>query len=449
MKLKHRHIISMSLLLCGLLAFASCINESFDQPCEEEDNSIFLTFHTAVAGASTRAGDEVPADEQIKRLLVVIVSEEPATPEDTEGGTGADATNGTKWVVEHNSIVKGTSTGLPLTDGYTFKVKAGCKKRIYLIANYEGLKDADGNLDFTDEAFIPEENTTRAKVDDYVFALNDEYKYDPETYGIPMTAMYEIAIPDRETIKTDEYELPNPLYVVRTATKFSFKFTNESTLKDITIKGFDLKKIIKDRMYLMPHVNKKDGKYWVVNALRTSPRELDGNGTDKDWIDWMVEEVKKTKDDENIDQYEWLTDYTVPRSQTETEEDRKFSYSFETSISVPKGETEGVSAPSPIYLPESQTTKAINGEDANLLLQEYELTIHTTEKILNDDGKGSAQITNEYTAKLPQLASLFRNTHVKVNVTFKDHQLDWEVDVEPYWEVVLDPIFGLGDKPTN
>ena len=48
-----------------------------------------------------------------------------------------------------------------------------------------------------------------------------------------------------------------------------------------------------------------------------------------------------------------------------------------------------------------------------------------------------------YTAPLPHLASLFRNTHVKVNVTFKDHQLEWEVDVEPYWEVVLDPIFGL------
>lgn len=440
MKLKHRHIISMSLLLCGLLAFASCINESFEQPREEEDNSIFLTFHTAVAGASTRAdGEEVPADEQIKRLLVVIVSEEPAT---TEGGTGANAATGTKWVVEHNSIVEGISTGLPLTDGHTFKVKAGCKKRIYLIANYEGLKDADGNLlDFTNEAFIPEEGTTKAKVDDYVFALNDEYN--PEKYGIPMTAMYEIDIPDRETIKTDEYELPNPLYVVRTATKFSFKFTNESTLKDITIKGFDLKKIIKDRMYLMPHVNKKDGKYWVVNALRTSPRELDGNGTDKDWIDWMVEEVKKTKDDENIDQYEWLTDYTVPRSQTETEEDGKFSHSFETSISVPKGETEGVSAPSPIYLPESRNLKVEQeGKSNDLLLQEYEVTIHTTEKALNDDGTESAQDMN-YTAPLPHLASLFRNTHVKVNVTFKDHQLEWEVDVEPYWEVVLDPIFGL------
>ena len=42
--------------------------------------------------------------------------------------------------------------------------------------------------------------------------------------------------------------------------------------------------------------------------------------------------------------------------------------------------------------------------------------------------------------------SLFRNTHVKVKVNFKnlsEAELELEVDVEPYWEVVLDPVFGL------
>jgi hypothetical protein len=50
---------------------------------------------------------------------------------------------------------------------------------------------------------------------------------------------------------------------------------------------------------------------------------------------------------------------------------------------------------------------------------------------------------------LPNLASLFRNTHVKVKVNFKnlsEAELEWEVDVEPYWEVVLDPVFGLDEK---
>lgn len=56
----------------------------------------------------------------------------------------------------------------------------------------------------------------------------------------------------------------------------------------------------------------------------------------------------------------------------------------------------------------------------------------------------------KYSAGLEHLASLFRNTHVKVNVSFKDYTLDWEVDVEPYWEVELDPVFGLDDpKPVN
>lgn len=441
MKLKHRHIISMSLLLCGLLAFASCINESFEQPREEEDNSIFLTFHTAVAGASTRAGDEVPADERINRLLVVIVSEEPAT---TEGGTGANAATGTKWAVEHNSIVEGISTGLPLTDGHTFKVKAGCKKRIYLIANYEGLKDADGLLDFTNEAFIPKEGATKAEVDDYVFALNEEYKYDPEKYGIPMTAMYEIAIPDRETIKTDEYELPNPLYVVRTATKFSFKFIHNDTgsaRKSIAIKEIKIDNIAEGKTFLMPHVNKNNSdQYWVVNTKRNDAVTLpinggESTGTSKDWIDWMVAEVEKTKDDKNIDKYQWLTDYEVPQNIQHT----PFTHNWENGFQVAKTASEEPAVT--FYLPESRN---LQEESNNLKLQEYELTL-TTSEVFGEENNSITE-EREYKATLPQLASLFRNTHVKVNVTFKDHTLHVEVALVPYAEVELTPDFGL-DNP--
>ena len=85
MKLKHRHIISISLLLCGLLGFTSCNKESFKLSCEEgeeKDNSVFLTFHTDVAGGFSRAGEgEEGADEKIRQLLIVIVSKEPGVPD--------------------------------------------------------------------------------------------------------------------------------------------------------------------------------------------------------------------------------------------------------------------------------------------------------------------------------------------------------------------------------
>lgn len=409
MNLKHRHIISMGLLLCGLLGFASCDNESL-RPSEEEDNSVFLTFHADVAGGSTRAEDVTPADEKINQLLIVIVSEEPASTEE-----------GTKWVVEYNRLIESASTGVSLIGGHTFKVKAGCKKRIYLIANCKGLKDADGNpLDFTDEAFAATESEGKAKADDYVFALPSNLDN-----GIPMTAMHEVNIPSRKELQKDSYEL-GTLHVVRAATKFSFTFTNavQSIPKSIAIKKIALDKIA-DKAYLMPHVNKNsDNKYWVANTDRQTAVAIDAS-----WIDWMVREAEKTKEDNNINQYQWLTDYEVPEGMQHT----RFTHEWENGFPVT---TESATT---LYLPESQNR--INGNNP-LKLQEYKLTLTTSEVYTKE---GNSQFTEErkYTATLPQLASLFRNTHVKVNVRFKDYELDCAVDVEPYWEVVLDPIFGL------
>ena len=145
MKLKHRHIIGIC-FLCSLLGFISCINDPVDLSCEEEENSIYLTFRTDVAGVSTRAdGTDGKSDELIKQLLVVIVSEEANSSVVTEEQVEGDATSGMKWMLEHSRLVKGTSDiGLQLTNEYTFKVKAGCRKRIYLLANCEGLRGSDG-----------------------------------------------------------------------------------------------------------------------------------------------------------------------------------------------------------------------------------------------------------------------------------------------------------------
>lgn len=405
MNLKHRHIISMGLLLCGLLGFASCDHESLG-PSEEEDNSVFLTFHADVAGGTTRAEDETPADEKINQLLIVIVSEEPAGTEE-----------GTKWAVEYNRLIESASTGVSLIGGHTFKVKAGCKKRIYLIANCKGMTDADGNLlDFTNEAFAATGSEGKAKADDYVFALPSDLDN-----GIPMTAMHEVYIPSRKELQKDSYEL-GTLYVVRAATKFSFTFTNavQSIPKNIAIKKIALDKIA-DKAYLMPHVNKNsDNKYWVANTDRQTAVAIDAS-----WIDWMVREAEKTKEDNNINQYQWLTDYEVPG-----DVQHKISEQVITGLTATRTQP----AETVFYLPESRNR--ISGNP--LQLQEYQLSVTTLDE-------GSTH-ENVYTATLPQLASLFRNTHVKVNVRFKDYDMSVEVKLVPYAEVELEPDFGL-DNP--
>ncbi len=489
MKLQHRHIIGLGLLCVLLLGFASCINESFELLHEEEEeNSIYLTFHTAVAGVSTRA-DEIPDDARINQLLVVIVSENDASEEEntpegedvSEGETGNTNDAGKRWVVEHSRLVKGASNiGLPLTDEYTFKVRAGCRKRIYLLANCAELKDSRGEkLNFSNSSFIPEtssgtsaKETGKAPIDDFVFSLSDAesgYQYDL-VLGIPMTAMYEIEIPNRKDIGKDEFSIPNSLYVVRAATKFSFSFANRSSRRNIEVTGFSLTKAVNDRMYLMPHVNRnEDGRYWVVDSERkraislpeTDVPDVNHKVTEWDWINWMVAEAVKTKEDENIEKYQWLTDYDIPAtddSEGESgEEGSLVSVNFKETVTlsaITAGNAEKTVSVEPVYLPESRTLATTDTEEGgtvvpSLKLQEYELTVYTKETFLDEKPEDSdaewREVERKYTARLEHLASLFRNTHVKVNIGFNDYTLDWAVDVEPYWAVELDPVFGLDD----
>lgn len=348
-----------------------------------------------------------------------------------------------------------------------------------------------GKIDLSNGSFIPETSLVapdkeigKAPIDDFVFNLSDAeggYRYDP-ILGIPMTAMYEIEIPDKKDIEKDEFSVPTPLYVVRAATKFSFNFINRSSRRNITVTGFSLTKAVGDRMYLMPHVNRNaEGKYWVVNSERDAAVSLpetdspDANHkvTEWDWINWMVAEAEKTGGNGNIE-HQWLTDYDIPpvdASGGESgEESSRVRVDFKSPVTVPVISASGVNEPIPVssesaYLPESRTLKTIGTEEggtvgsgtvaSDLKLQEYELTVYTKETFLDEEPEdGTAQrreVERKYSAGLEHLASLFRNTHVKVNVSFNDYTLDWEVDVEPYWEVELDPVFGLGDpeKPVN
>ena len=244
--------------------------------------------------------------------------------------------------------------------------------------------------------------------------------------------------------------MPEVLYVVRAATKFSFAF-GKTAKRAINVTGFSLKKAVKDRMYLMPHANKDtNGKYWVADTGdkdNPSKATLPGEGTAQDWITWMVAESEKVESEAT--QYQWLTDYEMPQPE-EGEEDGDFAYSFSKAIEVSSLKAgEEAKFTTPVYLPESDGTLA-QGKDASLKLQEYEVTIHTEEGFDEETtAPDSPKVARSYTATLPNLASLFRNTHVKVKVNFKklsEAELELEVDVEPYWEVVLDPVFGLDEK---
>lgn len=414
MNMKHLHIICLSILFYGLLGFVACTSDTPTLLSEEGDErDILLTFRTAVAGASTRAGEGDDANVNTLRIVIVSQGKEPEAA----------------WTVEHNSKVSPTT---PLPQMYSFKVEADSRKRIYLIANEEGLVDAGGSaLDFTDGTkFIPQDGNGKAAVDDYVFGISEEHPYIPSS--LPMTAMYEIEVPAVKEVANSEYPLPDPLYLVRAATKFTFEFTNQSIERDITVTGIDVSQVVTDKMYLMPHVKTKNGKYWVVEETKAESGSTYAEKVlqDMDWGKWMDGEIERSKRKEDN---EWLTDYEIPGGT----DPQTVQFTDLKADEMPKSEagTENYSSvkiPGAFYLPESKTEKGGSNE---FHLQEYSITVHTTE---NEEPK-------EYTVKLPHLASLFRNTHVIVGATFtdKDYSIDLTVDVIPFTYVPLKPDMGL------
>lgn len=418
-KLVIRHVCFVGILL-GMLVLIACSGDQdamsypdLPQYPAGDDNSVLLSFAPELLGG--RAEAETPVDDEaVKHLRIVIVSE---------------AANGDGWEVEENFTATST-LGTLLTGRYVFKVRSGCHKRIYLLANCEGLKAPDGSdLDFGDDAFIPATGMA-APVDGYVFgAASGAYSYDPAGAGLPMTAVYDVDVPSRLSLPDRYFYIDRPLYLVRAATKFTFTFANTSTVRTVSVTGVDICPVVDSQMYLMAHVNRDglSGSYWVADTDRSTRVSI------SDWMSWLADEVAKTQNDANIDRYQWLTDYDVPGGAT----DAVYGYAFPTAVAVAPG-GEPVAVPYTIYLPESEACKA-DVADASLLLQEYRLTLHTSESYIGDTYVSS----NKYDAVLPQLASLFRNTHVKVYIEFNDHEPNCMVDLEPYWSVKLDPVFGL------
>ncbi len=440
MKPIHVHIVG-AFLIFGLLGFVSC-GKSPVVPCETGDGSVLLTFRTGVAGAGAEVcaeGTPASDDSVVRQLHVVILSEE-------EGAAG-EATG--RWAVEVSRTIGTGTVGIPLSDAYTFRVRAGCRKRIYLLANCHGLIGIDGRpLDFSNAAFVPGADG-RSAVDGYVFCLGTgkgEYSYDPVA-GIPMSSVYEVEVPESEALDNNEYEISYTLYLVRAATKFSFSFTNrtgavsEDAAKSIRVERVRIDRIAATRMYLMPHVlRNSDDRYWVVDTDRGSVVQLGAVGveaTEKDWIDWMVDETGK----KNTDLYQWLIGYEIPLSQ---ELHDPWRYTWSKGITVAP-DNKKVEAAVPLYIPESRYV--IQDEaDASLELQQYTISFATSQRdnVLEDKAENWYPV--DYSpVQLPYLASLFRNTYVKVDVTFtgENPELELQVDVEPYWEVILEPEFGI------
>lgn len=366
-----------------LTSLTACTQQEISSP-DMVEASLYLNVATL---ESTRAGTgELPENEKMKSVRVVVLH--------------ADGS------IEHNKY-------FPLSSAQEskfilLKVKPNEDKKIYLFANEEWVSSIEGvtgsSLTSFFDSFAENALGFADEVDNLYFG--PDYK---SGTCIPMSSMYELS---KDELKEGVVE--KTYYVVRVATKFMVNFKNWRD-EAVTITNFTISSHA-DKNYLMAHVNDSEQNRTLFN--------------NKTWIEWLKEVSEASSENDSYDKTEaagWLKDYELPGAnlkETYTSQELKVgapTVDLDDSSNSKPGEQTTV-----FYLPESKNLKSgtTDGE------QEYTMT-------LNIAGKA-----DPVTFTLPNLKALFRNTHVIINITMYG-LLDIQVDVIPYSEIVLDPIFGL------
>lgn len=344
---------------CWLLPACSSAIEEPESGGGVDGYPASLTFHIAVPGAGTRAGD-IPEREEIDQLRIIVVDQ------DTKK-------------VDYNRL-----NNFPNRDGstYTIGLDKGGKKLLYLLANTEKL-----GLD------IPSEGQDwNNAIDDYVIPLPDG--------RLPFTSKYEVEVAEEEEEDTsgDENkdgdtpadgdgttggdtpedvvpEIPEDYtcYIAIAAVKFSFTFTN-NTKQKITVSDFKISSIA-NCSYLFPH--------------------------NEEWDEW-VENV--TGDDEK----KYFTNYKIPSDAEHNE----------FPVPIPSSGNEGESGVGTETSPPSFTVPAEENNNTYTIPDFY---CHESKFILQGETKQYYSIQFEigdktYYGVIEGLESLIRSTHVIIHI---------------------------------
>lgn len=310
--------------------------------------------------------------------------------------------------VEHNVHVDFGNS--PQTECFRIlKVTRNETKKIYLIANEESVSsELHGKL----ETLTAGDNTFRSIVDELYFT--PDYKL-----PIPMSSVYDVPV-NAESLVERQF------YLVRAATKFTFRLTNERE-NAVSVDAIGISGIV-GKTYLIPHKKEKEMLF---------------EGESFFWIDWLkkvADESQNHPEDVTLaDRRGWIQDYDIPSGQLHEEV-------VVRSPTLVPGLTYHVNeAPTPgekifpvFYLPESKNLKDGAQEYGE---QAYMMTLHLTEKTPEGEAGTSEEKEVSFTRSFPNLRALFRNTHILVDVTFWEEGV--KVDVIPYSEVILKPDFGL------
>lgn len=359
-----KHIISICLAACVLLAMSCSGNDDMTAEAGGGSGSTTLVLHIGTVGQSRAAKPSNAPDCELMHSLRIIIL----------GNNGR---------VEHNFYTSFEDTALK--EEYTHSIlnlPVG-QKTIYLIANEESVENINGGNQSLHD-FLEAIKTGDTNAGEKIDGIHFEPDY---TKNIPISARHDIFIPLNST------QVERTLYMVRVATKFTVNFVNYRD-EDVKVNDFTISSIA-DQNYLMARVGENGGLFKEHSS----------------WIEWLkyVSDISQENpyDPSLADQYGWVKEYDLPQS---AQTDITYHYnttgnaSKDISVSAFKTDTNtpGETKVEDIYIPESMCLKAGEQKYGD---QEYTMTFDIEERPNNS----SSYI-------LPNLRALFRNTHVLVTV---------------------------------
>ena len=347
--------------LCFLALFLSGCDQNTDPTPDVALVNFRIDVFTADTwGAQTRSEISYAAteDEKMHTLRIIVVR-----PDNT---------------VEDNRFFD-LSSGLERYEAPRFEVVGREWKRVYLFANERTEVPVAGTdpvvsrklVDYDLESIAPGHQFPTEALSNLEMHLDGNT--DEVLGAIPMSECHRVWVPNKDHSCT--------LWITRAAVKFTFRFTNRSSV-NYTLKGLTIDKLA-HREYFMPR-----------NAVYTNRVASDGTA------------------------YREITSFDVPLLGN----NGYYTYgSLEgLDVSLPAGgEAKEIG---PIYLLEGKYTDAADARNYSM-------------SIVLDGVKLSSYF--------PQLSQLPRNTHVVVSVEVNDVEVNWQVELVPYTEKKLEPVFGL------
>lgn len=428
------------LMALGMLVatgFSSCIYDYPEDPESGKGDGVMLVLD--IQPVASQSPVSATDREKVKSLRVIMLS------------------NGGLEINRRYDVNPTLASSFAAT--YTYTTIAG-EKEIYLIAN----EDEITGYSFTENADLPaspssnlkellnsiptEENGMNANGKKMRAVLESLYfppSYTPDRggdYYLPYVSYYS----GFNVLDDDHryYDNPIQMYLVPVATKFYFNFTNnrpsQVELNNIEIKNFN-------------NLN------FMMAKVESGDLYKDFKGQRLYWIDWLakISELSHQYPDygENLNfnnLYGWIDGYSMPAASTLFAKrfldrtltvDAAVTEPDETEDNGYKVITPGTLSLGPFYMPESWNpyTYYDTLTEQELTIQQYTLTLGMHD-VMTDHFKDPT--FNDI--PIDNLKSLFRNTHVIINVTMNAGNLEIYAEITG-WDVHHSQGYVVDTKP--